>query len=616
VETHRFEANVRQILDLVTHSLYSDREIFLRELISNASDALDRARFEGLSRDDLLPAEDPGIRVLVDEAAGTLTIQDDGIGLSAAEAIEHLGTIAQSGTRAFSEALKRAGKEGEGLVGQFGVGFYSAFMVADTVEVWSRSAVPGTPAIHWRCSGGEEYALEEVERERRGTDVVLHLREDARAFLDEDTLKDIVKKHSDYIAWPIRFGDERVNQTAALWTRDPKDIGDDEYKALYRHVSGDWNDPLAHIHVRAEGTLQFQAVLFIPRSRPWEMDRMDFKTGLRLYQKRVKVLDHADALLPRYLRFVAGIVDSPDVELNVSREILQQTPVLGAIKKQLVKRVLRELERLAEERREDYAHFWGELGQILKEGIADQDGQKDKLAELLRFRTTQSAGAEDPVDRLRSLRQVKDGRAEGQEAIWYHTSVDRDRIADAPVLEGFKKRGWEVLLMDDPVDEWVVMSLREYDGVPLQSVSRGEVPADTKADEDPIAKAAREQAAPLAAWMNGLLGDDVADVRLSSRLTDSPSVLVDEEGAMGANLERILKAANQQVQARKRVLELNPEHPMVKTLARLCADGKPELEPFARLLLDHAHISEGRMDDPQGFARRLQTLMEKASAAL
>jgi molecular chaperone HtpG len=616
LETHRFEANVRQILDLVTHSLYSDREIFLRELISNASDALDRARFEGLSRDDLLAADDPGIRISIDDVAGTITVSDDGVGLSAAEAIEHLGTIAQSGTRAFAEALKTAGKDNSSLVGQFGVGFYSAFMVADRVEVISRSAVPETPAVRWVCTGGEEYELSDGEREGRGTDVILHMREDARDFLDEDRVRAIVKKHSDYIAWPIRLGDDRINQSSALWTRDPKEVTDDEYKALYRHVSGDWNEPLAHIHFRAEGTLQFQAILFIPRSRPWEMDRMDFKTGLQLFQKRVKVLDHADALLPRYLRFVSGIVDSPDVELNVSREILQQTPVLSAIKKQLVKKVLRELERLSEEKREDYAHFWGELGQILKEGIHEDDGMRSKISELLRYRSTTSSKSEDPVDRLRSLAQAKADRPEGQDDIWFHTSVDKDRIGDAPALEGFKKRGWEVLLMDDPVDEWVVMHMREYDGVQLKSVSKGDLPADKASEDDPIAQAAREQAAPLAAWMQGLLGSDVAEVRLTSRLTDSPSVLVDEAGAMGANLERILKAANQQVSEQKRVLELNPEHPMVKTLARLCADGKPELEPFARLLLDHAHISEGRMDDPKGFAQRLQVLMEKASSAM
>ena len=620
METHRFEANVRQILDLVTHSLYSDREIFLRELISNASDALDRARFEGHQRDDLRAAEPPegglpGIRVSVDPEAHTITVSDDGIGLSRDEAVEHLGTIAQSGTRAFADALKAGGTDAEGLIGRFGVGFYSTFMVADEVEVRSLSGLPGAEAIHWVCTGGDEYSLESGDRSTRGTDVVLHLREDAHDFADAARLRDIVQKHSNYVPWPVFVDGERANEEQALWTRDPNEVTDEEYEDLFHHLGG-WGKPLAHIHFRAEGTLQFQAVLFVPRNRPWELDRLDYKVGLKLYQKRVKILDHADDLLPRYLRFVTGVVDSSDVELNVSREILQQTPILRAIKKQLVKRVLRELERLSKEQAEDYAALWSEFGHILKEGIHESDGDRDKLLPLLRYRTTASIGSDDPVDRLRSLAQVKEAMAEGQDALWYLTNVDKERIAEAPVLEGFKKRGWEVMLLDDPVDEWVVMHMREFDGIPLKSVMHGDLPETETEEEDPIAKAAREQAEPLAAWMKGLLGDDIAEVRLSHRLTDSPSVLVDQEGAMGSNLERILRAANQDVAERKRVLEINPEHPMVKTLARLSTEGKPDLEPFARLLLDHAMIAEGRLDDPAGFARRLQALMDKAASAL
>ncbi len=612
MESHRFEADVRQILHLVTHSLYSDREIFLRELISNASDALDRARFEGLQRDDLLEmVGEPGIRVEIDEEAGTILISDDGIGLSREEVVENLGTIAQSGTRAFAKMLEERGETPEQLIGQFGVGFYSAFMVADSVTVETLSAIPGNESVRWVSDGGDSYVLEPSERDTRGTTITLHLREDCKEFLDLDRLRRIVQAHSDFVPWPVAVGGERANQEAALWARSPDDISDEEYSAFYKHISSDWQDPLLHVHARIEGTFLFNMVLFVPTKRPWELDRLDYKVGLRLYQKRVKVLDHADALVPRFLRFVRGVVDSSDVDLNVSREMLQQTPAVRAIKKQLTKRVLGALKDLAVEKPETYSAFWGEFGHILKEGIHEESGKtKDTLTGLLRFRTTTSDGE------LRSLAQIKADFADGQETLWYLTSVDKKRIASSPLLEGFKKRGWEVILMDEPVDEWVVMAVKDFDDTELKSVAHGEAPATDDDEADPIAKAAREQAAPLVDWMGSLLDSDVAEVRISNRLTDSPSILVDQEGAMGANLERILQAANQEVQSQKRVLEVNPEHPMVKTLARLNADGQAGLEPFARLLLDHAAIAEGRLDDPEGFAGRLQTLMEKAAANL
>ncbi len=633
--THRFQADVRQILDLVTHSLYSDREIFLRELVSNASDALDRARFEGLSNTDLRSAAppegfDPGIRIRIDEEARQIIIEDDGIGLTAEEAEKNLGTIAHSGTKAFRELLESKRAEGdtassEGLIGKFGVGFYSAFMVADRVTVDTLSGQPDSEAVRWESEGGDGYLLEAGSRETRGTTVTLHLRDDADDFLDLDKLREIIRKHSDYVPWPVYVGDDRANQEQALWKRDPKDVEDADYHALYRHIGADWQEPLAWVHARIEGGVNFDTVLFVPRSRPWTMDRLDFKPALRLYQKRVKVLDSADQLLPRYLRWVSGVVDSPDVELNVSREMLQNSAALRAIKKQLTKRVLDRLKELTTEDAQAYATFWEQLGHILKEGVhevATEGGSskdKDRLVPLLRFKTTTSHAADDAVDRWRSLAQIKADMKEGQDAIWYLAEVDKERIAHSPLLEGFKKKGWEVLLLDDPVDEWVTMNLPEFDGVPLKSVAHGELDdleEEEKEDEDPIAKAAKEQARPLASWMEFLLGEDVDSVRLSSRLVASPSVLVNKEGAMSANLERILKAANQDVPTSKRVLEINPEHAMVKTLSRLHADGKTGLEPFARLLLDHAAISEGRLDDPEGFAQRLQALMEKAADAL
>ena len=609
---HQFQADVRQILHLVTHSIYSDREVFLRELISNASDALDAARFEGLQRDDLLSVEDPGIRVSVDEEAKTITIADDGIGLTADQARQNLGTIAQSGTRALAAAIKERGEDASSMIGQFGVGFYSSFMVADKVVVRSRSALPDAAAIEWVSDGGDGYSLSECDREARGTEIVLHLREDAAEFLDADKVSGIIKKHSEFVSWPVHMGEDRINQQAALWTRDPREVTEEEYSAFYKHVSGDWQEPLITLHVRAEAPLQYQAILFVPAKRPWELDRLDFKVGLKLYQKRVKILDHADALLPRFLRFVTGVVDSPDVDLNVSREILQQTPVVSTIKSQLTKRVLKKLRDLAksEEGAEKYNDFWGEMGHLLKEGIHEDDKSKKLLTGLLRYPSTTSDGD------LRSLAEVKESMVEGQDAIWYLTDVDKDRIASKPILEGFKRRDWEVLLMTDPVDEWVVMSLKDFEEVPLKSASHGELPEEEEEERSEEEQQARSEATPLASWMGEMLSTDVAEVRLSSRLTDSPSVLVNKEGSMGANMENILKAANQQIFSDKRVLEINPAHPMVRTLARLNTEGRPGLEPFARLLLDHAQIAEGRVADPAGFAGRLQALMEKAAGSM
>jgi molecular chaperone HtpG len=611
-EQRRFEADVRQILHLVTHSLYSDREIFLRELVSNASDALDRARFLSLSSEDILaPDGDPGVRLYVDEEAKTITISDDGIGLTSEQAAVHLGTIAKSGTKAFAEMLKEKGTDSDGLIGQFGVGFYSAFMVADKVTVQSLSGLPGAEAIVWESDGGESYTLLPGERTTRGTDVTLHLREDSHDFCSVDKVREIVQKHSDFVSWPVLVDGERANQEQALWTRTPSELEDDDYIQFYKHVSGDWQDPLTWLHVKIEGNIQFSAILFVPRKRPWELDRLDFKVGLKLYQKRVKILDHADALVPRFLRFVTGVVDSPDVDLNVSREILQQTGVVRAIRKQLTKRVLKKLKSLSREDAEAYNGFWGEMGHILKEGLhEDSENVKDLLTELLRYPTTKSEGE------LKSFAEVKASFIEKQDALWYFTSVDKERIGEAPVLEGFKKRDLEVVLMSDPVDEWVVMSVKDYDGTELKSAISGDLGDEEEAEEDPIAKAAKEQALPLVTWMQGMLEGDVAEVRVSNRLTSSPSVLVDQEGAMGSNLERILKAANQQVMASKRVLEINPEHPMVKTLARLNNEGATGLEPFARLLLDHAAIAEGRLDDPKGFATRLQALMSRAAEGM
>ena len=607
MESRRFEADVRQILHLVTHSLYSEREIFLRELISNGNDAINRARIESLKNDKLLACEgEPSIHITVDEEASTITITDDGIGMTSEQAVEHLGTIAHSGTAAFAKALE--GGDSDGLIGQFGVGFYSAFMVADKVVVDTLSAHPDSKAVCWISDGGDQYEIEESTRTTRGTAITLHLKEDAVEFCDEDTLKEIVTKHSNYVGCPVMFSDERANSEQALWTMDKKELKEEDYNDFYKSKFHDWQEALAYSHTNVEGLATFSAVMFVPAKRPFELDHMDAKVSVELYQKRVKILDNADALLPRYLRFMRGVVDSPDIDLNMSREILQQTPAVKFIKKQLTKRILKQFTTMAADEPEKWATLWGEYGHILKEGVTESDSHFDALVDLLRYKTTTSNGE------FRSLAQVKEDMAEGQEAIWFYSSLQQDRIAEAPVLEGFKKREWEVILMSDPVDEWVAMRVQDYKETPIKSVMSGDL--DDISEESEETKAAKESSTPMVTWLGELLGEDVAEVRISSRLTESPSVLVDKEGGLGSNITRILKATNQEMAASERVLEINPEHPIVVNLVKLHAQQSEGIEPFGRLLLDHATISEGRLEDPQGFAGRLQILMERAAAGI
>ncbi len=610
-DTLPFQAEVQQLLELVVHSLYSDREIFLRELVSNASDALDRARFASLQRSDLRAVEgEPSITIAVDQAKGTITLTDNGIGLTREQTIEHLGTIARSGTKAFAQMLKERGSSAEGLIGQFGVGFYASFMVAHRVEVQSLSGEPDAEPVHWVSEGTGTFTVETGTRTTRGTDVILHTKAEAAEFLDDACLREIVERHSDFVQYPIRIGDEQVNQSQALWTRAPSEVTADEYKTFYKHVCGDWQDPLAWVHFRSEAPLEFSAALFVPEKRPSDLDHPDVKRGLKLYQRRVLVLEHAEAFLPRYLRFVRGVVDAPEVSLNVSREILQNTPVIQAIRKQLVKRTLRRLKEISREEPSTYRTFWESFGATIKEGVADDADNKDALVPLLRFRTTSSTD-EEP---WRDLAAIKADLKEGQDAIWYLTGLDLERMKLSPQLERFKKKGFEVILLSDPVDEWVVMNLTEFDGTPLKSVARGELDAS---EDDPIAEEARKQAEPFASWWAGLLGGAVQSVRPSKRLTESPAVLVDSDWGVSANMERILRAARQEGPKAQRILEINPEHALVQRLVGLHRDGKSEqAEPLARLLLDYAKIAEGNVDDASGFAKRLAALMVQAGQGL
>lgn len=605
-DTLPFQAEVKQLLDLVVHSLYSDREIFLRELVSNASDALDRARFLSLQDTTLRAAEgEAAVSLSFDKEKGTLTVSDNGIGLTREQAVDLLGTIARSGTKAFAAALKEKGNSADGLIGQFGVGFYASFMVAHRVEVHSLSGEASAEPIHWESDGGGEFTIEPGKRAGRGTDVVLHMRSDALEFLDGYKLKDIVGKHSDFVQYPILLEGERINQPKALWQQNAQDTTEDEYKAFYKHTCDDWQDPLAWAHFKSEAPLEFSSILYFPSKRPYDLDHPDVKRGLRLFQRRVMVLESAEHFLPRYLRFVRGVVDAPEVQLNVSREILQNTPIISAIRKQLVKRVLRRLREISREDVALYTRFYEQFGVTLKEGVAEDRDNAEHIAPLLRFRTTESG------DDWRELAVLKNERKEGQDAIWYLTGLDLERMRHSPQLERFKKKGWEVMLLADPVDEWVVMNLPEFDGVPLKSVAKGEVTEDA---EDPIAEEAKKHAEPFTTWMTTLLTGKVSSVRTSRRLTESPSVLVDSDGGVTGNMERILRAARQDVPRANRILEINPEHPLVQRLIALHTDGKADdAEPLARLLLDHAQLAEGQLDDTIGFAARLQALMLRAT---
>ncbi|GDX80825.1 chaperone protein HtpG [Deltaproteobacteria bacterium] len=603
-ETLPFQAEVRQLLDLVVHSLYSDREIFLRELISNASDALDRSRIAGLTRTDLMAAEgEPRIEIEVNRDRGTLTIRDNGIGLTKDQAVEHLGTIAKSGTKAFAEALKAKGNSADGLIGQFGVGFYASFMVAHKVEVQSLSAEPGAEPVIWTSEGTGEFTIEPGSRSTRGTAVTLHLRSDCTEFLDTWKVKDIVRKHSAFVAYPVMLEDEKLNEQQALWSRDPAEVTEEEYKAFYKQALGEWQEPATWLHFRAEAPLEYQAVLYFPGERPFDLDYPDGKRGVRLFQRRVLIQEASDQFLPRYLRFIKGVIDAPEVSLNVSREILQNTPVLRSIRNQVVKRVLRRLREMGREDVPGYTKLWENFGTSIKEGVAEDKDNVEAITPLLRFRTT--AGEE-----WRDLAQLKADMKEGQKELWYLTGMDLGRLRASPQLEAFRKKGWEVILLSDPVDEWVVMNLTEYDGVKLKSAARDEL----EKEDDPIAEEARKQAEPFATWVAELLAGTVSGVRPSRRLTDSPSVLVDE-GHMSANMERILRATRQGGGPKaSRVLEINPEHPLVKRLVALHGEGNTaEAEPLARLLLDYAQLAEGHVEDVAGLTARLSAVMLKAA---
>jgi molecular chaperone HtpG len=628
-ETLGFQTEVKQLLHLMIHSLYSNKEIFLRELISNASDAADKLRFEGLAKPELFE-NDAELKITVgfDKEARTITISDNGIGMSRDEVIANIGTIAKSGTKAFFEQLSGDSKKDANLIGQFGVGFYSAFIVADKVSLTTRRAGSNTAeGIRWESQGEGEYTLEQVEKAGRGTDIVLHLKEGEDELLADWALKRIVRTYSDHISIPIlmkkgsSYGEngeviesdelEAVNAASALWTRSKNEISDEQYTEFYKHVAHDLTDPLAWSHARVEGRQEYTELLYIPARAPFDMWDRERKQGIKLYVRRVFIMEDSDKLMPQYLRFVRGVIDSNDLPLNVSREILQESKDIDAIRAGCVKKVLGLLEDLAANQTEKYAAFWKEFGQVLKEGVGEDHANKERIAKLLRFASTAVDGDEPTVSLSDYIGRMK----EGQDKIYFITADTLAAARNSPHLEVFKKKGVEVLLLTDRVDEWVVGSLFEFDGKSLQSVAKGTLDLGALEDEadKEAQKQAEEAAKPLVEKVQSALGDKVKEVRATVRLTDSPACLVAGEHDMSAHLERMLKAAGQKVEVSKPTLEINPEHVLVKRLAEESDAGRAA--DLAQVLYDQALLAEGgKLEDPATFVKRINKLLLELSA--
>ncbi|MFN3617135.1 MAG: molecular chaperone HtpG [Aquabacterium sp.] len=627
--THSFQAEVKQLLHLVTHSLYSNKEIFLRELISNASDACDKLRFEALDNSSLYEdAPNLEVRILIDKAARTLTIRDNGIGMSAQEAIDHLGTIAKSGTKEFMGRLSGDQARDAQLIGQFGVGFYSGYIVADKITVESRRAGLGADeGVRWTSEGTGDFEVETISKPTRGTDIILHLREGEDDFLARWKLRSIIAKYSDHISLPILMQKEEwnkekgeyelkdewetVNQAAALWTRSKSDITEEQYHEFYKQISHDHEAPLAYTHNRVEGRSEYTQLLYIPKKAPYDLWNRDKKGGLKLYVKRVFIMDDAEALLPNYLRFVKGVVDSADLPLNVSREILQESRDVKAIREGCTKRVLSMLEELAnhedQAKRDQYAAFWKEFGAVLKEGVGEDFANRERLSKLLRFASTHDESGAPSVSLADYVARMK----EGQEAIYVITADSLAAAKNSPQLELFKKKGIEVLLLTDRVDEWLLSHLYDFDGKPLQNVTKGAVDLGQLQDEEEKKKAEEAAATfkPVLERLKNALGERAKDVRVTTRLVDSPACLVTESGDMSAHLARLLKQAGQSAPEVKPILEVNPEHALVKKL-----EASEHFDDLAHILFDQALLAEGgQLDDPAAYVRRVNALLITAA---
>ncbi|MGY2228209.1 molecular chaperone HtpG [Pseudomonas tolaasii] len=626
-ETLGFQTEVKQLLHLMIHSLYSNKEIFLRELISNASDAVDKLRFEALSKPELLEGgAELKIRVSFDKDAKTVTLEDNGIGISREDAITHLGTIAKSGTADFMKNLSGDQKKDSHLIGQFGVGFYSAFIVADKVEVFSRRAgLAAGEGVHWSSKGEGEFEIATIDKADRGTRIVLHLKSGEDEFADGYRLRNIIKKYSDHIALPIELpkeqaaaeGEEQpaqewetVNRASALWTRPRTEIKDEEYQEFYKHIGHDYENPLSWSHNKVEGKLEYSSLLYVPARAPFDLYQREAPKGLKLYVQRVFVMDQAESFLPLYLRFIKGVVDSNDLSLNVSREILQKDPIIDSMKSALTKRVLDMLEKLAKNEPEQYKGFWKNFGQVMKEGPAEDFANKEKIAGLLRFASTHEEGGEQVVSLAEYLARAK----EGQDKIYYLTGETYAQVKNSPHLEVFRKKGIEVLLLTDRIDEWLMSYLNEFDGKSFVDVARGDLDLgnldseEEKKEAEEVAKAKEG----LVERIKASLGEAVSEVRVSHRLTDSPAILAIGEADLGMQMRQILEASGQKVPDSKPIFEFNPAHPLIEKL-----DGEQSEERFgdlSHILFDQAALAAGdSLKDPAAYVRRLNKLLVELS---
>ncbi len=628
-EKHEFQAEVREVLNLMIHSLYSNREIFLRELVSNASDACDKLRFEALQDEKLLGSNpELKIEIEVDEDAGHIIVRDNGIGMNKDEVIENIGTIARSGTRKFLESMSGDQNPDANLIGQFGVGFYSSFIVADEVTLRSRPAGSGeSDGVQWQSDGSGEYTISQIVLPSHGTEVTLHLREDASEFLTSWKVRSLIQKYSDHIGFPICMikqaepSDdddkdaetavewEAVNQASALWTLPKTEISGEDYQSFYKHVSHDFEDPLSWAHNRVEGSQNYTSLLYIPSRAPMDMMmQRDERHGLRLYVKRVFIMDAAEQLLPHYLRFVRGVVDSDDLPLNVSRELLQENTLVKKIRSAVVKRSLDLIHRLANKDVEKFNTFWDEFGNVLKEGLAEDTGNSERIAKLLRFSTTAETSAEQRV----SLDDYVSRMPEDQEVIWYVTAENRKAAESSPHLEIFRKKGIEVLLMSDRIDEWVMGYFTEFDGKKLRSIAKGDVDLGADDDNKDTEKEKDAEKDPLLKRLSDALADEVTEVRASQRLTESASCLVLSEQEMALHMRRMLEQAGQAMPDSKPVLEVNLDHQLLQQVSEI--EAEDQFKDWAALLFEQAVLAEGgQLEDPAGFVQRMNRLMLSAA---
>lgn len=621
-ETREFKTEVRQLLDLMIHSLYSNRDIFLRELVANAADAIDKARFESLTHPEM--AKKWEIRITPDKKAKTLTISDNGIGMTQDEVVENIGTIAKSGTRAFLKLLEEQGSKKEELpelIGQFGVGFYSAFMVAGEVVIVTKKAGSDAPAVRWSSRGEGEYELDSAEKSEPGTEITLHLKEDAQQYLESWKLSGIIHKYSDFIEYPIVMPEVKVNEDKtetvtdrvlnsqkAIWLRKPSEITEEEYKSFYSHLSNfGGTEYLKAIHLSAEGTSEFKALLFLPKQAPFNLLMPDLqKRGLQLYVRRVFITDECKELISDYLRFVCGVVDSNDLPLNVSREILQENPQLARIEKAVTAKVLGELKKLLETDREAYAGFFREFGRIFKEGLHTDFANAEKLKDLVMYESMNTEPG-----KMITLGEYVEAMPESQKEIYYITGEKRESVASSPALEYFRSKGYDVLFMTDPIDDWIMQQMFQYRKKNFKSIAKGDFEVEGAVE---TLKAAQEKFAGLVEFLKKALGDKVGEVRFSARLTDSPCCLITEGNALSPHLERLFKAMHQEIPESKRILELNPKHPLIEAMFELSkqSDKAPELEMYAKVLFDQALLTEGSpLADPAAFAREVTKLLLK-----